>query len=103
MPNQFISFQDPYQFAKTNQGAGLQDQFNAQALQQMNQLVAQAGQPVAPQGSTNALALASALRNKQPTTDTNFLTGNYTAPQVGYDPFSTLGYNIDSQSGFGLK
>jgi len=103
MPNPFISTIDPYNFAPTTQGTGLQDQFNAQALQQMGQLAGQAGQPVAPQGSTNALALASALRGKQPTSTTDFLTGNYSAPQVGINPNSKLGYNIDSYSNYGLK
>ena len=100
--NPYIGFQDPYQFAKTTQGTGLQDQFNAQALQQMSELAGQAGQSSAPQGSTNALALANMLR-KGNTSNTDFLTSNYTAPQVGINPNSTLGYNIDSFNGYGLK
>lgn len=103
MPNPYISTIDPYQFAQTTQGTGLQDQFNAQAMQQMGQLAAQAGQPVAPQGSTNALALASALRKQQPTSTTDFLTGSYSSPTIGINPDSKLGYNIDSYSSYGLK
>ena len=100
--NPFIGFQDPYSFAKTTQGTGLQDQFNAQALQQMGQLAGQAGQTSAPQGSNNALALANMLR-KGATSNTDFLTSNYTAPSVGINPNATLGYNIDSMSRYGLK
>jgi len=100
--NPYIGFQDPYQFAKTTQGTGLQDQFNAQALQQMSQLAGQAGQ-TAPQGSNNALALANMLRKTQPTSNTDFLTSNYTAPSVGINPNATIGYNIDSMSSYGLK
>jgi hypothetical protein len=63
MPNPFITQLPQYQFAQTTQGTGLQDQFNAQALQQMNQLAAQAGQT--PSGMTNNMALANALRSKR--------------------------------------
>ena len=99
--NPYITYQDPQKLFATTQGTGLQDQFNAQALQQMGQLAAQAGQTAPSQGS-NALALANMLRNK-PTSNTDFLTGNYTAPSVGINPNATLGYNIDSMSSFGLK
>ena len=102
MPNPFISTIDPYNFAPTTQGTGLQDQFNAQTLQQMGQLAGQAGQTSAPQGSNNAMALANMLR-KGATSNTDFLTGNYSAPSVGINPNATLGYNIDSFSNYGLK
>lgn len=59
--NPFISNLDPYQFAKTTQGTALQDQFNAQALQQMGQLAGQAGQSPKTGGS-NPLALANMLK-----------------------------------------
>lgn len=100
--NPFISNLDPYQFAKKTQGTALQDQFNAQALQQMGQLASQAGQSAPTQGS-NPLALADMLKKMGNKSNTDFLTGNYTAPSVGINPNATLGYNIDSMSGFGLK
>jgi Tfp pilus assembly protein PilW len=101
--NPYITYQDPKKLFATTQGTAMQDQYNAQALQQMGQLAGQAGQTAPVQGSNNALALASMLRKTQPTSNTDFLTGNYTAPSVGMNPNANIGYNIDSMSGYGLK
>lgn len=100
--NPYISFQEQQKFMPTTQATGLGNQA---ALQQMNQLAAQAGQTgggVAA-GGLSPLAMASMLRKTTPKSDTDFLTGNYTAPAVGINPNATMGYNIDSQSSYGLK
>ena len=65
--NPYISYLEPYQFAKTTQGTALQDQYNAQALQQMGQLAAQAGQTPQTSGNSSALSMANALRNMNKT------------------------------------
>lgn len=87
--NPYISYQDPQKLFATTQGTGLQDQFNAQALQQMNQLVSQAGQTAPVQGS-NALALAKALRGNN-SVENAMQTAN------AYSPWTQM--NIGSQYG----
>jgi hypothetical protein len=100
MPNPFITFQEQEKFTPTTSATGYGNQA---ALQQMNQLAAQAGQTVGGGGSgLNPLAMAAMLRKTQPS-DTDFLTGNYTAPSVGINPNANLGYNIDSMSTYGIK
>lgn len=98
--NPYISFQEQQKFMPTTQSSGITNQT---ALQQMNQLAADAGKTTGGGGSgLNPLAMAAMLRNK-PKSDTDFLTGNYTAPAVGINPNATIGYNIDSTSSYGLK
>jgi hypothetical protein len=100
MPNPFITFQEQQQMMPTTQATGYGNQA---ALQQMNQLTAQAGQSVGSGVSgLNPLAMAAMLRNK-PTSNTDFLTANYSAPSVGINPNANIGYNIDSMSTYGLK
>jgi hypothetical protein len=99
--NPYISFQDQQKFMPTSQTTGYGNQA---PLQQMNQLAAQAGQTASGgMGGMNPLAMASMLRKIQPKSDTDFLTGNYTAPSVGIDPNAMMGYNIDSTAGYGIK
>lgn len=100
--NPYIINQEPQKLFATTQGNAMQDQFHAQQMQQMAQLASQAGKSAPAQGS-NVLALANMLRKTQPTSNTDFLTGNYTAPSVGMNPNANIGYNIDSMSGYGLK
>lgn len=98
--NPYISFLEQQKFAPTTQAIG----YGSQApLQQMNQLAADAGKTTGGGGSgLNPLAMAAMLRNK-PKSDTDFLMSNYTAPSVGINPNATIGYNIDSQSSYGIK
>jgi hypothetical protein len=64
MPNPFITFQEQQQFTPTTQATGYGNQA---ALQQMNQLAAEAGQSVGGGGSgLNPLAMAAMLRGKKP-------------------------------------
>jgi hypothetical protein len=99
--NPYISFQDQQKFTPTTQSNGYGNQA---ALQQMNQLVGQAGQSVGGgTGGMNALAMAQMLRKTQPKSDTDFLMGNYTAPSIGINPNASTGYNIDAQSNYGIK
>jgi hypothetical protein len=101
MPNPFISFQEQQQFMPTSQATGYGNQA---ALQQMGQLAAQAGQSAGgSMGGLSPAAMAQMLRKTQPKSDTDFLMGNYTAPSIGINPNATMGYNIDSQSNYGLK
>ena len=96
----YISFQEQQKFAPTTQATGYGNQA---PLQQMNQLVADAGTATGGGVSgLNPLAMAAMLRNK-PKSDTDFLMSNYTAPSIGIDPNATMGYNIDSQSSYGLR
>ena len=98
--NSYISFQEQQKFAPTTQATGYGNQA---PLQQMNQLVADAGKTTGGGvAGLNPLAMAAMLRNK-PKSNTDFLMSNYTAPSVGMNPNSTMGYNIDSQSSYGLK
>ena len=97
--NPYITFQEQQQFAPTTSATGYGNQA---ALQQMNQLAAEAGQTGGSGVSgLNPLAMAAMLRKPQSTTD--FLTSNYIAPSVGINPDAKIGYNIDSMSTYGLK
>lgn len=99
--NPYITFQEQQRFMPTTSATGYGNQA---ALQQMNQLVGQAGQSTSGgMGGLSPLAMASMLRKTQPTTTTDFLTSNYTAPAVGINPNANIGYNIDSMSTYGLK
>lgn len=92
--NPYITYQDPQKLFATTQGTGLQDQFNAQALQQMGQLAAQAGQ-TAPVKGSDALGLAKALRGSN-SVQNAMQTANAYMPwtqmnignQYGTDPYS---------------
>lgn len=65
MPNPFITFQEQEKFAPTTSATGYNNQA---ALQQMNQLAAQAGQTVGGGGSgLNPMAMAAMLRKTNPT------------------------------------
>lgn len=102
MPNSYIQFPDSYNATEGNltpyqQNIATQNQNMQQLLQQGNQLASQLLG-----GSINPQLLAKALR-KPETSNTDFLTGNYTSPSVGINPNSTLGYNIDSYNGFGIR
>lgn len=100
--NPYISYEEEKKLFPTTMGTAMQDAYHQQALQQMGQLAGQAGQSQQSFQGINPLALASMLK-KGSASNTDFLTGNYTAPSVGINPYSTLGYNIDSTNGFGLK
>ena len=81
---------------------------NTQGQQQSAQQAMQQGQLLGQQalGTPQQMQMANALRqNKpnQPKSDTDFLTGNYTAPSVGIDPNATIGYDIDSMYGYGIR
>lgn len=65
MPNPYISFQEQQKFMPTTQATGYGNQA---ALQQMNQLVSQAGQSTGGgMGGLSPTALASMLRKGNPT------------------------------------
>jgi hypothetical protein len=99
--NPYITFEEQQKFMPTTQATGYGNQA---ALQQMNQLTAQAGQTGGSNiGALSPLAMASMLRKTTPKSDTDFLTANYTAPSVGMNPNATMGYKIDSQSNYGIK
>ena len=98
--NPYITFQEQQRFTPTTQSTGYGNQA---ALQQMNQLTAQAGQTGGNGGGgMNPMLMAQMLRKTQPTSDTDFLTSNYTAPTMGIDPNATMGYNINSASNYGI-
>ena len=100
--NPYITNQDPQKLFATTQGTGLQDQFNAQALQQMAQLANQSGQYQAPK--SQAMSLADMLRNK-PTSNTDFLNQGYNSPSLdGLNPNSNdWGYNFNLSNSYGIK
>jgi len=64
MPNPYITFQDQQQFMPTTQATGYGNQA---ALQQMNQLTAQAGQTGGSMGGMNPQLMAAMLRKGTPT------------------------------------
>lgn len=101
--NPYITSQEAQKLFATTQGNALQDQFHAQQLQQMGQLAGQAGQSASVQGGMNPMAMASMLRKTQPTSNTDFLSSGYQPTTVGIDPMASLGYNINSTSGYGIK
>ena len=92
-----MTMQDLQGIAPVMQNSQSQQQSAQQALMQGNQLAAQA------LGTPQQIQMANALRKAQPKSDTDFLTGNYTAPSIGINPNSTMGYNIDSMYGYGLR
>lgn len=98
----YITYEEAKKLFPTTLGTGMQDQFHQQALQQMGQLASQAGQSAPVQTGMNPMALAELLK-KGATSNADYLTGNYAAPSVGINPYSSLGYNIDSTNGYGLK
>ena len=102
MPNPYNSFYVEPSLSATYNDVNMQNQRHQQLLQQQAQLASDAGKSATNYSGLNALAMASMLRNK-PTSNTDFLTSNYTAPSVGINPNATLGYNIDSFNGIGLK
>jgi hypothetical protein len=97
----YITFEEQQRFMPTTSATGYGNQA---PLQQMNQLAAQAGQSTSGgMGGLSPLAMASMLRKTQPTSNTDFLTANYSAPSVGINPNANIGYNMDSMSTYGLK
>jgi hypothetical protein len=100
--NPYITFEEQQRFMPTTSATGYGNQA---ALQQMNQLAAQAGQTASGggMGGLSPLAMASMLRKTTPKSDTDFLMSNYSAPSVGMNPNASMGYNIDSQSNYGIK
>jgi hypothetical protein len=98
--NNYMGMQDMQGIAPVMQNTQGQQQSALQAMQQGQQLAAQA------LGTPQQMQLANALRqNKpdQPKSNTDFLTGNYSAPSIGIDPNARMGYDIDSMYGYGLR
>lgn len=99
--NPYITFEEQQKFMPTTSATGYGNQA---ALQQMNQLTAQAGQSAGgSMGALSPLAMASMLRKTTPKSDTDFLMSNFTSPSIGINPNASTGYNIDSQSNYGIK